>query len=407
MLFYILCSIRKRRVKNLITIGISMALVILLSLYFGNIHSYQKQLDDFAENVPIYCQITNKNGSRETGLFISDDIVQGIQNSDLVKDETCMVWLMAGEGDFEPKDWAGNINLWVHGANRAEAVPGLAEDGISLEQGTPDAFFSSDKLTCLVKEDTLARRGWKVGDKILLNFFFFTFDNATMGLSCYTNPLELAEVEIVGTMKEGNITTAAVFSDIVLPFETVRAMYQREEVAFLADTVSFSVKDPLKLNEFKEKMKGLGLQEKDLAAMDSYSGISLAVKDGNFISMASDLRQAIEYMEAFLPIVILMVLLIGYVVSNLLGGSRMEEYILLRLQGAGRWKSAVGFWSEQMFLVWIGIVTGDILVGLFYPEPATIALVTGILVTAYLAGAAVAYWRMSRGSVMQLLSGKA
>lgn len=406
MFFYLLCSIKKRGVKNLITISICMVLVILLSLYFGNIHSYQEQLEDFAENVPVYCQITNKNGSRETGLFISDAMVQGIQDSDLVKEETCMVWLMAGEGDFEPKDWAGNINLWVHGANRAEAVPGLAENGISLEKGSPWEFFSSDRLACLVKEDTLTKRGWKVGDQIPLNFFFFTFDNATMGLSCYTNPLELAEVEIAGTMKEGNITTAAVFPDIVLPFEAVRAMYQREEVPFFADTVSFCVKDPLKLNEFKEEMKELGLQEKDPAAMDSYSGTSLAVKDSSFISMASDLRRAMEYMSAFLPVVILMVLLIGYVVSNLLSASRIEEYILLRLQGVGRWKSAAGFWAEQMLLVLAGIMTGDILICLFYPEPAAIMLVDGVLLAVYLAGAAAAYGRMSRASVMQLLPGK-
>lgn len=403
MIFYMLCSIRKRRVKNLITISISMALVFLLSLYFGNIHSYRKQLEEFAQNVPVYGQITNRNGSRENGLFISDRVVQGIQKSDLVENDTCMVWLMAGEGDFEPKDWAGNINLWVHGANRTEAVPGLTEDKLHLEEGTSKDFFSSDRLECIVNDQTCWRRGWKTGDKILLNFFYFIGDNDTMTLSCYSNPLELAEVEIVGTMEDLAAATGAVSPDIVLPFETVRAMYQRNDVSFMADTVSFRVKDPLKLNELKEEMKALGLVEKDLAAMDSYNGTALAVKDSSFISMASDLRQAITYMEAFLPIVILMVLVIGYVVSNLLGSSRVEEYILLRLQGVGRWRSALGFWAEQMLLVLAGVGAGDILVCLFDPGPVTILLVTGVLLSAYLAGAAAAYWRMSRGSVIRML----
>lgn len=406
MAFYILCSLKKRRVKNLITIGISMALVLLLSLYFGNMRSYQVQLEDLAENVPIYCQITNINGSRESGLFISDSVVEGLKSSKLAAEETCMVWLMAGEGDFSPKDWAGNINLYVDGANRTEAVPGLSEDKIHLNGRTSEDFFSSDKLECLVSEPVMEKRGWKVGDKILLNFFYFIADNATMSLSCYTNPLELTEVEIVGTMEDGTVVTTAVFPDIVLPFETVRAMYQRNDVHFFADTVSFCVKDPLRLNEFKEEMKDLGLLERNVTAMDSYNGTALAMKDTNFISMASDLRQAMEYMEAFFPIVILLVLLIGYVVSSLLGNSRMEEYILLRLQGTGKWKSALGFWMEQMLLVLAGIVIGDMAVSLFYWEPSTIAVVNGVLLAAYLAGAGAAYVRMSRDSVMQLLSGK-
>lgn len=380
-----------------------MVLAILLSLYFENMESYQHQLEDFAENVPIYCQITNKNGSRETGLFISDSVVQGLQASDLVKDETCMVWLMAGEGDFSSKDWT-KINLYVDGANRVEAVPGLTEDQVKLEEGSVEEFFSSDQLQCMVSEPVMEERGWKIGDEILLNFFYFLGDNATMTLSCYTNPLELTEVKIVGTMEDVKASTAAVSPDLVFPFEAIRAMYQRNGIPFFADTVSFTVKDPRRLNEFKAEMKELGLVEKDLAAMDSYNGTALAVKDGSFISMASDLRQIMESMKAFLPVVLLVVLVIGYVVSSLLSGSRMEEYLLLRLQGIGRWRSAFSFWLEQILLVFVGIAVGDVFGILLSLKCSTLILINGVLLAAYMTGAAVAYGRMGRGKVLQLLA---
>lgn len=63
MFSYIICSIKRRKAANLVTVGISIMLVILLNLYFGSIRSYQTQLSDLSENVPIFCQITNLNGT--------------------------------------------------------------------------------------------------------------------------------------------------------------------------------------------------------------------------------------------------------------------------------------------------------------------------------------------------------
>lgn len=403
MRFYIWGSIRNRKIKNLITVGVGIVLVLLLCLYFGTLSGYETQLKDFAATVPVRCQVTNSSGSRETGLFISDSLVQGILESDLTKDETCMVWLMAGEGEFEPEDWAGNINLYVDGANRVEAVPGLTEDLLHLEDGTAEDFFSSDRLECIVNEQTCKERGWKAGDMIWLNFFYFMADNATMTLSCYTNPLELAQVKIVGTMEDLTSATGAVSPDVVLPFETVRSMFQRNEVPFMADTVSFQVSDPLRLNEFKAEMKELGLMEREAGAMDSYSGIALAAEDSSFISMASDLRFAMDTMKAFLPAVLVMAALIGYVVSSLLAGSRVEEYALLRLSGVGRFLSSAGFWAEQAVLILAGAAAGNLLAALFYSRMPVILLADGVLLAAYLAGAAAACWRMGRGSVMRLV----
>ena len=93
--------------------------------------------------------------------------------SDLTKEAACRVWLMAGEGEFQPEDWAGNINLYVDGANRVEAVPGLTEDLVHLKEMTMQEFFSSDQMECIVNEQTCRERDWDVGDEIWLNFFLF------------------------------------------------------------------------------------------------------------------------------------------------------------------------------------------------------------------------------------------
>ena len=109
-------------------------------------------------------------------------------------------------------------------------------------------------------------------------------------------------------------------------------------------------------------------------------------------------------MESFFPVVCILVLLIGYVVSFLSGNSRMEEYALLRLQGVKNRNAALLFLLEQMVLVFLGNLLGDVLALLLSADPGTVLVVNGILLAAYLAGAAAAYGRIGKNSVMRLLS---
>ena len=96
MLYYVLYSIKKRKIANLVTVGISIMLVLLLNLYFGSIRSYQEQLTDLAENVPIYCQVSNLSGTLVNGLFTPKRIVDALEQSDQVKDLSYMMVMMAG-----------------------------------------------------------------------------------------------------------------------------------------------------------------------------------------------------------------------------------------------------------------------------------------------------------------------
>ncbi|NBH84053.1 hypothetical protein D7X88_13895 [bacterium C-53] len=398
MYYYTLYSIKRRKTANLITIGISVMLVILLNLYFGSIRSYQSQLDDLARNIPIFCQITNGSGSLGNGLFISEKLVDSLRQSDAVADESCMTVLMAGEGDFPESEYMRHLNLYVAGANRPEAVGELTYDMIHMEKEGMDAlfaavdFFSSDRLECIVSEKVMKKRKWEIGDRILLKFYYYGAD------SVYTK-LELhpmggtAEFEIVGSMEDLLGKTSAAGTDIILPFDTLKKVYHEFKIPFFADTFTFHVKNPLKLNAFKEEMKSIGLLETAQDTADSYTGCALIVRDNTFIIRAEDLNHSIEMMQSFFPAVCILVLLIGYVVSYLAGSSRKGEYVLLRLQGVGKWKGAFLFLAEQMLLVFIGTILGDGIVMLMTHDLYRTVVVNGVLLAAYFAGAIAAYGR--------------
>lgn len=403
MLHYILCSVKRRKVANLITVGISIMLVILLNLYFGSIRSYEKQLEDLARSVPIYCQVTNLSGTLGNGLFISDRVVDGLQQSDHVKDLSCMTFLMAGEGDFDSADYARHLNLYIAGASSAESVGELTNDMISMDSERINEFFASDRMECIVSEKVLEKRNWKIGDCILLKCYYY-------GAESEFNKLELhsmngvVEVGIVGSMEDISGKTNAIGTDIIMPFEAVRNIYRQFELPFFADTVTFHVNDPLDLNAFKEDMKNIGFMEISPDAKDSYTGFALVVRDADFIASATDLKHSIELMHSFFPVVCVLVILIGYVVSYLSGNSRREEYALMRLQGVKKIKGSMLFLLEQMILVLIGNLAGDVIIALVSPSFFAMAAVNGVLLVAYVIGASAAYIRMGRGSVVYLLS---
>ncbi len=403
MFSYIICSIKRRKAANLVTVGISVMLVLLLNLYFGSIRSYQTQLSDLSENVPIFCQITNLNGTMGNELFISEQIVEALEQSAYVKDLSYMTVVMAGEGDFKEMEYSKYLNLYVVGANDVEAVGEMTADMFSLDEQSLDELLASDRMECIVNEEALKKRGWEIGDRITLKCYYYDPASEFQKIQLHSMGGTM-DVTIVGTMKETEGKTNAIQTDIIIPGRASRNLFAQFGLKFFADTVTFHVSNPLELNGFKEEMQDIGLMEIVPEAESSYTGYALVVRDADFIASATHLRHSTELMQSFLPVVCILVLLIGYVVSYLAGNSRREEFTLMRLQGAKKLPAAFLFLTEQMILVLAGNVLGDVLVAPAAASVSGILAVNGVLFTAYLIGAAAAYGRMSMGSVVYLLS---
>lgn len=394
---------KRRKTAGLITVGICIMLVLLLNLYFQSIRSYQTQLSDLAENVPIFCQITNLNGTMVNGLFISEHTVAALEQSDQVKDLSYMTVMMAGEGDFKDIDYSKHLNLHVVGANKAEAVGELTDDMIDMDSEEIDTFFASDRKECIVNKNVLAKRGWKIGDRITLKCYYY--DPASEFRKIEIHPMGgTTDVTIAGTMEEIAGKTNAVRTDIVIPVKTAWNLFRQSGLTFFADTVTFHVAAPLQLNAFKEEMRAIGLMETSKEAGDSYTGRALVTRDAEFIAGATDLQHSITLLQSFFPVVCILVLLIGYVASYLSGNNRKEDFALLRLHGVKKRKASLFFLAEQMILVLAGNLLGDAVITLTAAAFDVIILVNGVILAAYLIGATTACGQMSRRSVIYLLS---
>ena len=91
-------KIGRHKVKSLLTILMDMLVVFLLHTYLSNIANNEKQLAMLPEAIPVNAYVSTADGSRQSGIFIKDSLVQGLLDSAYVDRLKMDVRLKAGIG---------------------------------------------------------------------------------------------------------------------------------------------------------------------------------------------------------------------------------------------------------------------------------------------------------------------
>ncbi len=397
-MYIIARNIARNKKKSLITLLICVLMVTAVNIYLGNMQSNRNQLMSLPEVMPVYCQITNLNGSKSTGIWVDEALARGLLTSSQVKDVAYGIRMMGGIGDFSPEEWKKNLTLSVEGINCMEAVPGLTRENIKLSQESNFLFQSSD-AKCIVSSTLMKERQWKQGQEIQLNLYYYDYDDEK-GIHCY--PMEILNVTVVGEMDILAGDTGAMPPDILIPIGLLKESYARKQIPFQPSYVSFYVADPLALNDFKAEMKSLGFMEKNVMANDSFEGCALNVRDTVFVSMADKLQKTIQIYKYFFGIICLTILGVAYIASILLMDSRVRELALMRAMGGSTFRCVAILWVEQLCLILTGFLIGDT-VCLLFQNVSTVLLSDAMIAVPYMTGCTVALLRTGKRSTMQLL----
>lgn len=396
-------SIWRCKLKSILTILICICIITLLNLYWGNIQSYRKQLVDLADSMPIYCRITNLNGTKEAGLDIPEERIINLQSSSHVKNPVFTVQLMAGEGEFLIEDWKEHLNIPIIGTNSIQGVEGITGEQITLTEGTSLDFLNSSARTCVVSQRLMKDNKWEVGETISLNLYYYYHENE---YALNLDPLNLVDFKIIGTMKEAPLNDNGYLPpEIIVPFEAVQEIYHAKEIQFSADCASFYLADPLKLNEFKAEMKKFHLLPIAANAKENYKGVALFVKDSVFITAANRLKQVMDTLLKFLPIVLVIVIFIGYIISYMMVYSRKKDFSVMRSIGF-RYKEVFAvFFMEQFMLALCGSVVHSIISAIFITHNLSILLVVNLwFLINFMLGNVISIWIFGKRNVMEALS---
>ena len=321
-------SFRRRKVQSLLLLGTGILLFSFLGIYWGNIRENQKTIKALSHTMPVYVQIINRDGSQEIGLEITsgqmDALLQaGVKNP--------VYTAQAGgnidpAGDQEPVKVCDTI---ITAANTMEALSVGEKDISFLESYGPD-FLQTDQPWCLINEKYGAQHKISPGDEIELTLYGIKYDS--QGLSSKFQKIGRARLLVIGTLQNGE-------RDIVLPADWMRGFAEEKGKDFYYDSARAQLKDPMKLDEFKEKMENSMFLEQNSSAGSSRRGDTLLVQDTLFISTAEQISQNLKLLEAlFLPFCLLLALLLVTASFLILRSRRMELAIKALL---GRSKAAV------------------------------------------------------------------
>lgn len=390
--------------KSLLSFGICAMAAVLLNLYLGNLYGSTEQLEKLPEAMPVSAMVSNLCGNQTIGLEISQKTLDGIRNSAYVKNPVYSMQLAGVIGEIRDENWKEYLDIPITAVNCREAVFGLMEENLYLEEGVSADFLKEDAPYLLADPRFLQREGLKVGDAVPLTIYYYV--RGKEGLDAW-DYLITESFRIVGTMETEKFSVDRMYMEAALPWGWAEERLEERGIDWVADAVSFELRDSSLLNEFKQEMKDLKLMEVNPASEATLAGISLIVRDENFISSATRLRENIALLEGMFPMVFLVIVCAGAVVSWLLVQSRRQDYALMRAMGVGRAGCLL-----QLFMEYVTVEAAGAAAGLFLSfiwskgEWRTAAETFLLFMGGYLCGTAAALGAFGRTTVMEALTGK-
>lgn len=397
---YVSVNIRRHRFKSILNGGISILIVLVMAFYLGNLSSTKVQLTELPEKLPVSAQVWNVRGDLHTGLFIPGQVLDAVYKSSHTKHIAEGVEFM---GSLR-KDAAKDAEEYaVTGMNRAGVIEDFTENDITWADGWDWKKFQESRDVCIANETFSGEAHVLTGD--ILSFSMERYRQSLAGISLEREPLHDISAEVVGICDFSSANKESGVPDVILPLENAKQLFEDSGKTYFASSLSFMVKDPMKLNALKKELKGAGLQSVVQGSPASFAGAGLKMDDAVFIDSVTSLEKSLSLLEGFLPFVLLVIVMLGYIVPHLLLQGRREEYAIMRALGSGRRRCSTLFFTEHFLLAAAGGAAGA-LAGLILgaADIRGTLLVWGLFLICYAAGSAAAMWMFGRFSVAAVLS---
>ena len=283
----------------------------------------------------------------------------------------------------------------------------MSEEDITWESGQDktgkewEGFLKSSS-DCILSEAFAEKTGLSAGDTA--EFSLARYSQGLAGVTLERQVLEPEEFHIAGIYKE-NPGREEKNPDILLPLDTVKAIYEKNDIVYFASALSFRVTKPMELNEVKEELKDAGLKEIIYGSPRSYAGIGLKLTDTEFIHSTESADRSLALLESFLPFMFVIIAAAGYIIPSLLFQNRREEYAVMRALGTGRCFCSLLFYIEHIIPAAAGALAGAAAgIALGAVDPVSGAVVWGLYLVFYMLGAGAAMWRFGRFSIAAVLS---
>lgn len=314
--------------KSILTIIFSISIIIFIGLYINNIKTLETSLKKLSQTIPVTGEVCDISGSKTTGLEIDERKGNQIISSQYVVQAKYTIQVVANNINNQ-----NNISTTLMGCNSIDALPLLYDDNIDFMSRNDSSFLADDKNNCIVEAGFAKQNNIVLGQEITFSLSIYKYDSGVY----LTDNIDNVKMTVIGIYDYNSATNTS----IIVPVKSLARLIKESGNEVFYDSLKFELKDPGKLNEFKQDVKSIGFSNINSQSVQSVAGNSLIVYDNIYIENASNILDALQMYRLFeIPFIILMFVLYVLVIFLLIKNKQLEMAISLSL---GQSKKAVNF----------------------------------------------------------------
>lgn len=273
-----------------------------------------------------------------------------------------------------------------------------------------------DSYPVLVSSDFLEKRDIELGDEFYISFRYFldgkdpyyfgvpvravgSFEQMTSRANMYIPLSAQFDPEWLGYDEETLAGPAnRIRSDDLWNWKRVDSEAWRMSSTYF-ETVRFSLKSASELAAFREF-----LVEENFSSIGNLTRnrVTILLRDQTFTEAVGSLNRHITFGRILLPIILIVVLVMGFIISWLMINGRRMEFAVIRGFGATKMRMFLSFFLEQAILSLVGCLIAALLLIIFGGTEALPAI--AVFFGCYLFGCALSVISVGRTHLMSLLS---
>lgn len=314
----------RSRGRTALSVCIAALLVCCMSFYLGSIQTAESAEENLAQVIPVTAQVVSRSGARTVGFEIDENHFANLMKAD-IKDA---VYTASACANFQEQYRAEDVqgaDTSVTAMSGLSALVGVTEENIAFENGYDLSFLERAEPLCVVSQSYAAQYGLNSGDTLSMPFYVTRYNDD--GFSLRYEHLGMQGVKIIGVYAD-SASGSAVPCSMIVSVPWLQTVVKDNNLRFYYSSFRCALRDPMKLNDFKDAMRGAGFAKPDPNALDERHGDTLVVDDQLFIETAEKLEQNLKVLRWFFALVIVLVTLVTFL---LLRSTRRDMAISLSL----------------------------------------------------------------------------
>lgn len=392
----------RHKKKSFLSILISGMIVLFLLLYISNIEKNQAQLIKLGRTIPITGSICNIDGSQDVGLQIDLEMLNKMRDTGLIKDEVTAMEICAAMPNTYDESALGCLCRFV-GTNSFSIFSSFTSKDVSYIDDYDESFLEGSEPVCIVRDRFMSEQNINLGDELEVEAYVQKYDKEGEMIDDFEK-ISSVKMKVIGSFKSKTQSRNEA-PYIISPIGFVESIYEGTNVRSYASAARFTLKDSLKVNEFKNEMQEIGFSSTNMQGGFSRVGKALTINDETFIMLATRLTESLNMLKSFAPLIFIIVAAIGFISSYLLMQSKQYEFAIMRSLGTSKGKCFRIIFLESMILALLGSIIGAFISGFVVSLMAkTIVAVLAVFLIFYMMGTAIALLLLNRFSAMAVLS---